>query len=536
MWSATCCSVAFGARARHAFTESAIAAESVPAARRARARGSRLSSYTRTASETKAGLKFTMTMPPFAGTSRRIESGTSREWCASARGRVREHDGGPRGVERIGHRAVVHVREVHEDPDPIHLADDVSAECREAAPRRVGGRGRPRETAPVRERDVADAEGREHPERAEGILDGVPTLDADQARDLPGPEVALHVRGAVGHREVARIPGAQPLDQVDLLEGVHGRVRPGIHRGDRHVRRPELATHRPGAKLRDVGHQVRLAHREVDRIEPAPLADRVGDVVVAVDEGNGAKDGNGSGAIRVALRRKATERRKDRRCQQHQHQHQPPHPPSVVPSFRRLSHVRSVAPVWAESWRRPARLSRLRLGTMPDTKAKIALELNGEPVEVAFAPHKTLLEVLREDLGLTGTKHGCELGECGTCTVLVDGVPVLSCLVLGLACAGRRVKTVEGMAEGGKLHPLQHAFAELGAAQCGYCTPAFLLAAEALLAANPRPTRDDIKQALAGNLCRCTGYIKIYEAVEWAAAQLRGEDAQPAREVLYGHP
>jgi len=158
---------------------------------------------------------------------------------------------------------------------------------------------------------------------------------------------------------------------------------------------------------------------------------------------------------------------------------------------------------------------------MPDTKAKIALELNGEPVEVAFAPHKTLLEVLREDLGLTGTKHGCELGECGTCTVLVDGVPVLSCLVLGLACAGRRVKTVEGMAEGGKLHPLQHAFAELGAAQCGYCTPAFLLAAEALLAANPRPTRDDIKQALAGNLCRCTGYTAIYEAVEKAAVRSR---------------
>jgi aerobic-type carbon monoxide dehydrogenase small subunit (CoxS/CutS family) len=172
---------------------------------------------------------------------------------------------------------------------------------------------------------------------------------------------------------------------------------------------------------------------------------------------------------------------------------------------------------------------------MPDAKTKIALEVNGEPVEVAFAPHKTLLEVLREDLGLTGTKHGCELGECGTCTVLVDGVPVLSCLVLGLACAGRRVKTVEGMAAGGKLHPLQHAFAELGAAQCGYCTPAFLLAAAALLAANPRPTRDDIKQALAGNLCRCTGYIKIYEAVELAAAQLRGEQAEPARETLYGH-
>jgi len=171
---------------------------------------------------------------------------------------------------------------------------------------------------------------------------------------------------------------------------------------------------------------------------------------------------------------------------------------------------------------------------MPDLKTKLALELNGESVEVAFAPHKTLLEVLREDLGLTGTKHGCELGECGTCTVLVDGIPVLSCLVLGLACAGRRVQTVEGMAAGGRLHPLQEAFAELGAAQCGYCTPAFLLAAEALLATNSTPTRDDIKQALSGNLCRCTGYIKIYEAVELAAARMRGEDAKPAPETLYG--
>ena len=171
---------------------------------------------------------------------------------------------------------------------------------------------------------------------------------------------------------------------------------------------------------------------------------------------------------------------------------------------------------------------------MPDLKTKLALELNGESVEVAFAPHKTLLEVLREDLGLTGTKHGCELGECGTCTVLVDGIPMLSCLVLGLACAGRRVQTVEGMAAGGRLHPLQEAFAELGAAQCGYCTPAFLLAAEALLATNSTPTRDDIKQALSGNLCRCTGYIKIYEAVELAAARMRGEDARPTEESLYG--
>ena len=167
-------------------------------------------------------------------------------------------------------------------------------------------------------------------------------------------------------------------------------------------------------------------------------------------------------------------------------------------------------------------------------KVKLAFDVNGEATEVAFAPHKTLLEVLREDLGLTGTKHGCELGECGTCTVLLDGMPVLSCLVLGLACAGRTVRTVEAMAEGGKLHPLQETFADLGAAQCGYCTPAFLLAAEALLAANPRPTREEIKDALAGNLCRCTGYIKIYEAVELAAARMRGEDAEPSEESLYG--
>jgi aerobic-type carbon monoxide dehydrogenase small subunit (CoxS/CutS family) len=171
---------------------------------------------------------------------------------------------------------------------------------------------------------------------------------------------------------------------------------------------------------------------------------------------------------------------------------------------------------------------------MTDAKAAITLALNGEPCEVAFAPHKSLLEVLREDLGLTGTKHGCELGECGTCTVLLDGLPVLSCLVLGLACDGRTVKTVEGLARGPRLHPLQETFADLGAAQCGYCTPAFLLAADALLAANPKPSRDDIKQALAGNLCRCTGYIKIYEAVELAAARLRGEDAEPSRESLYG--
>jgi carbon-monoxide dehydrogenase small subunit len=150
-------------------------------------------------------------------------------------------------------------------------------------------------------------------------------------------------------------------------------------------------------------------------------------------------------------------------------------------------------------------------------KTHIKFDLNGEAVEVAFAPHKTLLEVLREDLGLTGTKHGCELGECGTCTVLVDGRSILSCLMLGLDVEDREVKTVEGMANGAKLHPLQDTFADLGAAQCGYCSPGFLLVAEELLKKNPNPSRDEIKEALAGNLCRCTGYIKIYEAVELAA-------------------
>jgi aerobic-type carbon monoxide dehydrogenase small subunit (CoxS/CutS family) len=151
---------------------------------------------------------------------------------------------------------------------------------------------------------------------------------------------------------------------------------------------------------------------------------------------------------------------------------------------------------------------------MSELKTKIALVVNGEPTEAAFAPHKTLLEVVREDLGLTGTKHGCELGECGTCTVLLDDVPVLSCLVLGVACEGKHVRTVEGMAANGALHPLQETFADLGAAQCGYCTPGILLAAQALLRHNPNPTRDDIKQALAGNLCRCTGYGRILAAIE----------------------
>jgi carbon-monoxide dehydrogenase small subunit len=154
----------------------------------------------------------------------------------------------------------------------------------------------------------------------------------------------------------------------------------------------------------------------------------------------------------------------------------------------------------------------------------LRLRVNGETHELALAPHKTLLEVLREDLRLTGTKHGCELGECGTCTVLVDGEPVLSCLALPIELENAAIVTIEGLMEGGKPHPLQVAFAEMGAAQCGYCTPGMILAAKSLLDRKPLPTREDIREALAGNLCRCTGYIQILQAVERAA---RGEAGTP---------
>ncbi|HUF88469.1 MAG TPA: (2Fe-2S)-binding protein [Gemmatimonadota bacterium] len=170
----------------------------------------------------------------------------------------------------------------------------------------------------------------------------------------------------------------------------------------------------------------------------------------------------------------------------------------------------------------------------PAEPVQLRLTVNGEPRVVSAPLHHTLLEVLREELGLTGTKHGCELGECGTCTVLVDGAPVLSCLAVPAALEGREVTTVEGMETAAGLHPLQQAFVELGAAQCGYCTPGFLLAAMALLDESPRPARDEIVDALGGNLCRCTGYLKIYEAVELAAARMEGEDAEPAEETLYG--
>ena len=154
---------------------------------------------------------------------------------------------------------------------------------------------------------------------------------------------------------------------------------------------------------------------------------------------------------------------------------------------------------------------------------QLRLTVNGEDTEVSFAPYKTLLELLREDLGLTGTKHGCELGECGACAVLVDGEPQLSCLKLAIECEGRSVETIEGLARGKELHPLQAAFADHGGSQCGYCTPGVIMTAKGLLDHEPEPSRERIREATAGNLCRCTGYQQIVDAIEHAAAELRGE-------------
>ncbi len=160
------------------------------------------------------------------------------------------------------------------------------------------------------------------------------------------------------------------------------------------------------------------------------------------------------------------------------------------------------------------------------SKQPVRWTVNGRPCELHVPVFKTVLEVLREDLGLVGTKHGCELGECGACTVLVNGRPVLSCLALAADLGEAEITTVEGLGTPAHPHPLQQAFAELGAAQCGYCTPGMLMAAAALLSRNPRPSRHAIQEALAGNLCRCTGYLKIFEAVERAAALLDGAQAR----------
>ena len=156
--------------------------------------------------------------------------------------------------------------------------------------------------------------------------------------------------------------------------------------------------------------------------------------------------------------------------------------------------------------------------------ALLELVVNGDTVRAAVSPHRTLLEFLRYDLGLTGSKQGCDKGDCGACTVLLDGRPVLSCLTLALEARGSRVETVESLARGPELHPLQEAFVRHGAAQCGFCTPGMLMTAKDLTDAG-RPSREEIKEALAGNLCRCTGYTKILDAVEDAAAKTDpGED------------
>jgi len=147
--------------------------------------------------------------------------------------------------------------------------------------------------------------------------------------------------------------------------------------------------------------------------------------------------------------------------------------------------------------------------------------VNGKPYEIAIEPHMLLIEVLRGQLGLTGTKCSCGMGNCGACTVLIDGKATLSCLTLALTAQGKNITTIEGLAEGIKLHPLQKAFIDYGAIQCGYCTPGMILSAKALLDNNPNPTREEVKEALSGNLCRCTGYVKIVDAVLAAAQEMR---------------
>ena len=155
-------------------------------------------------------------------------------------------------------------------------------------------------------------------------------------------------------------------------------------------------------------------------------------------------------------------------------------------------------------------------------KTHVTTTINGESVEFLCEPRQSLLEVLRDELSLTGCKEGCNNGNCGACTVMLDGLPVDSCLVLGVEAEAAEIETVEGIAQEGKLHPLQQCFLEGAALQCGICTPGFLIAAKALLDKNPDPTETEIRYALAGNLCRCTGYDKIVRAVQEAAIQMRG--------------
>ncbi len=154
-------------------------------------------------------------------------------------------------------------------------------------------------------------------------------------------------------------------------------------------------------------------------------------------------------------------------------------------------------------------------------KQAIKLNVNGQPYEILIEPQATLVEVLREQLDLTGTKHSCGVGECGACTVLIDGQPMLACCTLAITVKDKNILTIEGLAKGTRLHPLQQAFVEHGAIQCGFCTPGMILTAKALLDEIPDPTQEQVKSALSGNLCRCTGYVKIVDAVMAAATSMR---------------
>ena len=158
-------------------------------------------------------------------------------------------------------------------------------------------------------------------------------------------------------------------------------------------------------------------------------------------------------------------------------------------------------------------------------KQAVKLKVNGEVYNLEVPPHRTLLSVIRDEIGLTGTKEGCGTGDCGACTVLLDGKPVNACLVLAVEARDREVTTIEGVAGDGALHPVQQAFIEKGAVQCGFCTPGMVLSAVALLKENPRPSRDQVKHAIAGNLCRCTGYVRIVDAVVAAAERMNGSDS-----------
>jgi aerobic carbon-monoxide dehydrogenase small subunit len=154
-------------------------------------------------------------------------------------------------------------------------------------------------------------------------------------------------------------------------------------------------------------------------------------------------------------------------------------------------------------------------------KEIVTLLVNGREYEVILEPHMLLVDVLRDQLGLNGTKYACGAGDCGACTVLVDGLPSFSCLTLAVTVHGKSILTIEGVADGNRLGPLQQAFVDHGAVQCGFCTPGMILSAKALLDEDQEPSRDEIKKALGGNLCRCTGYVKIVDAVEAAAAAMR---------------